>query len=82
MANLGDEQIQTRDDLAHFEAEMTLEQRLTERSILEVFTTSAARHPTDTAIKMLMTGAPDEQPRRVDYSQLLGMTCKTCQSPR
>ena len=73
MANLGDEQIQTRDDLAHFEAEMTLEQRLTERSILEVFTTSAARHPTDTAIKMLMTGAPDEQPRRVDYSQLLGM---------
>ena len=73
MANFGDEQIRTRDDLVRFEAETTLDQRLPERSILDVFTTSAAQHPTKTAITMLMTGAPDEQPRRVDYSQLLGM---------
>lgn len=73
MAHLGDERIQTREDIARFEAEMTLEQRLPERSILDVFTASATRHPTATAITMLMTGAPDEQPRRVDYSQLLGM---------
>ncbi|MDF2371419.1 MAG: AMP-binding protein [Rhizobiaceae bacterium] len=73
MAHLGDERIQTREDIARFEAEMTLEQRLPERSILDVFTASATRHPNATAISMLMTGAPDEQPRRVDYSQLLGM---------
>tara|TARA_R110002126_G_scaffold286859_1_gene439061 strand:+ start:19845 stop:21701 length:1857 start_codon:yes stop_codon:yes gene_type:complete len=73
MAYLGDERIQTREDIARFEAEMTLEQRLPERSILDVFTASAARHPAATAITMLMTGAPDEQPRRVDYSQLLSM---------
>jgi fatty-acyl-CoA synthase len=73
MANFGAEQIRTRDDLVRFEAEMTLDQRLPERSILDVFTTSAAQHSTKTAITMLMTGAPDEQPRRVDYSQFLGM---------
>ena len=73
MANFGDAKIRTRDDLVRIEAEMTLDQRLPERSILDVFTTSAAQHPTKTAITMLMTGVPDEQPRRVDYSQLLGM---------
>ena len=73
MAHLGDERIQTHEDLARFEAEMTLEQRLPERGILDVFMASAARHPTATAITMLMTGAPDEQPRRVDYGQLLRM---------
>ncbi|MGE4636060.1 MAG: AMP-binding protein [Arenicellales bacterium] len=73
MANLGDEPIRSRDDLERFEAELTLEQRLPERSILEVFIASAARQPDATAITMLMTGAPDEQPRRVSYSQLLGL---------
>ncbi len=73
MAHLGDKRIQSREDLSAFEAEMTLEQRLPERSILDVFVASAARHPTATAITMLMTGAPDEQPRSVDYGQLLGM---------
>lgn len=73
MADFGSEPIRTRDDLQRFEAELTLEQRLPEQSILDVFTSSAAQHPNATAITMLMTGAPDEQPRRVDYSQLLGM---------
>ncbi|MFT6887780.1 MAG: fatty-acyl-CoA synthase, partial [Paracoccaceae bacterium] len=73
MAHFGDARIRDREDLARFEAEMTLEQRLPERSILDVFTVGAARHPTATAITMLMTGAPDEQPRRVNYGQLLGM---------
>jgi fatty-acyl-CoA synthase len=73
MAIFSDEPIRTRDDLLRFEAELTLEQRLPERSILDVFISNAARHPNATAITMLMTGAPDEQPRRVDYCQLLGM---------
>ncbi len=73
MANLGDASIQNRDDLERFEAALTLEQRLPERSILDVFVSSAAQHPKSTAVTMLMTGAADETPRRVDYGQLLGM---------
>ena len=73
MANFNDRTIRIRDDLEQFESEMTLDQRLPERSILDVFTASAAQHPTSTAITMLMTGAEDEQPHRVDYGQLLGM---------
>ncbi len=73
MANLGEEPIRSRDDLERFEAELTLEQRLPERSILDVFIASAERQPDATAITMLMTGAPDEQPRRVSYGQLLGL---------
>lgn len=73
MANLGNEPIRNHDDLDRFESELTLEQRLPERSILDVFIASAARQPDATAITMLMTGAPDEQPRRVGYGQLLGL---------
>ena len=73
MADFNDGTIRTRDDLERFESEMTLDQRLPERSIQDVFMASAAQHPTSTAITMLMTGAEDEQPRRVDYGQLLTM---------
>lgn len=73
MANLGNEPIRTLDDLERFEAEISLEQRLPERSILDVFISSAARQPGATAITMLMTGASDEQPRRITYGQLLGL---------
>src|SRR5262245_38469492 len=60
-------------DIARLESEMTLEQRLPERSILDVFVDSAARQPDRTALTMIMTGAPDEKPRRVSYSELLGL---------
>ncbi|MGZ5240263.1 MAG: AMP-binding protein, partial [Caldimonas sp.] len=73
MAVLTDFRVRNRDDLARFEAEMTLEQRLPERSILDVFVAGAARWPDRTAITMLMTGADDEQPRRVSYRELLGL---------
>jgi fatty-acyl-CoA synthase len=73
MAFLNDRPILDRETLAQFEAAMTLEQRLPERSVLDVFIGAAARQPERTAITMLMTGAPDEQPRRVNYAQLLGM---------
>jgi fatty-acyl-CoA synthase len=73
MAFLTDLRPGNRDDLARFEAEMTLEQRLPERSILDVFIAGAARHPERTAITMLVSGAPDEQPRRVNYRELLGL---------
>lgn len=73
MAIFGDAPIRTREDVQRFEAEMSLEERLPERSVLDVFLSSAARTPDATAITMLMTGAPDEEPRRVSYSQLLGL---------
>lgn len=72
MADFTGKTIQTSEDLAQFETAMTLDQRLPERSILDVFQASAAQYPTATAITMLMTGAEDEQPRRVSYGQLLG----------
>ena len=72
MAFLPERAIRNRDDLARFEGEMTLDERLPERSVLDVFIGAAARHPERTAITMLMTGAPDEQPRRVNYRELLG----------
>ena len=65
--------IRGRGDLARFEAEMPLEQRLPERSILDVFEGTAARLPDRTALTMLMTGTPDEQARRVSYRELLGL---------
>lgn len=73
MAIFSDEPIRTLEDIQRFETELTLDERLPERSVLDVFISSAARHSDATAITMLMTGAPDEQPRRVDYGQLLGM---------
>ncbi len=73
MANLGNEAITTLDDLKRFETEMTLSERLPERSILDLFIASADARPDSTAITMLMTGAEDEQPRNVSYAHLLGL---------
>jgi len=65
--------LRTPEDIRRFETERTLDERLPGRSVLDAFIASAARHPQRTAITMLMTGAPDEQPRRVTYAQLLGL---------
>ena len=71
MAILASQPISSQSDLLEFEAEMALDARLPEQSILEVFENSAARDPEATALTMLMTGAEDEEPRRVTYQQLL-----------
>jgi len=68
-----DRVLRTPEDIRRFEAERPLDDRLPGRSVLDAFIESAARHPDRTAITMLMTGAPDEQPRRVSYAQLLGL---------
>ncbi len=72
MANLGTQPIRTQSDISEFEKEMTLEERLPEQSILDVFINSGERYPDATALTMLMTGSEDEEPRRVTYKQLLG----------
>ena len=53
MAVLNDHPILDRESLTQFEAAMTLEQRLPERSVLDVFIGAAARQPERTAITML-----------------------------
>jgi fatty-acyl-CoA synthase len=63
--------LRTLDDVARFEAEMPLEQRLPGRSVFDVFIAAAQRDPQATAITMVMTGAPDEEPRRIGYAELL-----------
>ena len=73
MALLPQIDVRSRGDLARFEGEMPLEERLPERSVLDVFVGTAARQPDRTALTMLMTGAADEQPRRVNYRELLGL---------
>ncbi len=73
MAFLSDHPIRTLNDLRQFEAAMPLDQRLPERSVLDVFIAAAQRQPERTAITMLSTGAPDEQPRRVNCRELLGL---------
>ena len=73
MATLTDTPIRSLSDLARIEAELTLEQRLPERSVLDILIGSAARDPARTAITMLLSGADDEQPRRVSYAELLAL---------
>ncbi|MBB3175682.1 AMP-binding protein [Variovorax sp. Sphag1AA] len=73
MAVLPQTGIRDLDDLRRFENEMALEERLPERSVLDVFIDRAKVQPDRTAITMLMTGAPDEEPRRVSYRELLGL---------
>jgi len=65
--------VHTLDDVIRFESAMPIEQRLPGRSVHDVFVASARRHPERTAITMLMSGAPDEQPRRVSYTELLSL---------
>ncbi|MEO0910737.1 MAG: AMP-binding protein, partial [Pseudomonadota bacterium] len=73
MPDFGSKPIGTLEDLKRFEQEKLFAERLPEQSILDVFEASAQRQPDGVAITMLMTGAPDEEPRRVTYAQLLGM---------
>jgi fatty-acyl-CoA synthase len=73
MHHPGDSNLRTPDDIAAFEAACPLEDRLAGSSILDIFISAAERHPDKPAITALMTGAADEQPRRVTYAQLLGL---------
>ena len=73
MASLTDLGVRHREDIARLEAEMPLARRLPERSILDVFIGNAARDAERAALTLLMSGAPDEQPRRVSAGELLGL---------
>jgi fatty-acyl-CoA synthase len=60
-------------DVRRFEQEAALEARLPGPGILDVFERHARERPDRVALTMLMTGADDEEPRRVGYGELLGL---------
>tara|TARA_R110002111_G_C6001785_1_gene373238 strand:- start:1475 stop:3328 length:1854 start_codon:yes stop_codon:yes gene_type:complete len=65
--------LKTLADVERFEQEMPLQQRLPGDSIYDVFIEAAKTYGDRTALRMLMTGADNEQPRSVNYAQLLGL---------
>lgn len=73
MTSWTDAPLRSLEDIARFEAEMPIEDRLPGSSVFDVFLDAAEKHGDRTALTMLMTGSPDEQPRRVTYSELLGL---------
>ena len=73
MTRWSDRPIRTAADVAAFENEMPLQERLTERSVYDVFDGGSRLAPEAVALTMLMTGTVDEQPRRVTYAELAGL---------
>jgi acyl-CoA synthetase (AMP-forming)/AMP-acid ligase II len=55
------------------ERSTTFEDLVEERSVHDVFALAAVRQPDAVALTMLMTGAADEEPRKVTYADLVGL---------
>lgn len=64
-------------DVERFEEEMPLLQRLSGDSVYDVLVGAAEAHGDRTALRMLMTGAEDEQARCVKFAELLGLVRQT-----
>jgi len=64
-------------DIRRFESEATLEQRISARSVYDLFTQAAARHGERTALTMIMSGAEDETARQMSHRELLGAITRT-----
>ena len=71
MSTLSTNPITNPQALLAFEQAMPFAQRCAARSVFDLFEASAQAHPDRIALTMLMTGAADEQPRRVTYQALL-----------
>lgn len=65
--------LRTLDDIVRFEREAALQERITARSVLDIFAASARRFPDRIALTMVITADEDEQPQRLDYRELLGL---------
>ena len=71
MSSFGGSKLRTLADIERFEQEMPFEQRLSARSVFDLFAASAQAHPERFALTQLLTGEDDEQPRRLTYRELL-----------
>ena len=69
--------LRTLSDVERFEAEIPLQQRLPGDSVYDVFVRAADAYGERIALTMLMTGDDDESPRRVTYTELLGLVRQT-----
>lgn len=58
-------------DIRQFESEASFDDRVSARSIYDVFVESANKYGKRTALTMILTGADDEEPVRVTYNELL-----------
>jgi fatty-acyl-CoA synthase len=71
MPNWTEQPLRTLDEVVRFEAALPIAQRLPGQSVYDVFVSAAEHYGKCTALTMVMNGAPDEQPRRVSYADLL-----------
>ncbi len=71
MATLNPTPIHNLPELSRFEQAMPIAQRITARSVVDLFAASAQAYPDRIALTMIMTGAAEEVPRRVSYRELL-----------
>ena len=69
--------LKTLSDVERFEAEMPLDERLPGNSVYEVLLRAAEEFGDRTALTMLMTGDAEEDPRRVNYTELLALVRQT-----
>jgi fatty-acyl-CoA synthase len=64
--------LRTLADIVRYEQEMPLAERMPARRILDLFVASAAKFPDRLALTQVMTGEPDEQPRRITHRDFAG----------
>jgi fatty-acyl-CoA synthase len=69
--------LKTLSDVERFESEAPIQERLPGDSVYDVFVQAADLYGDRTALTMLMTGDDDEQPRQVNYAELLGLVRRT-----
>ena len=69
--------LKTLSDVEQFEAEMPLDERLPGNSVYDVLLRAAEEYGDRTALTMLMTGDVDEDPRSVNYTELLALVRQT-----
>lgn len=73
MTTISSTPLRSLEDIVRFEQEMPLQQRISARSVFDIFCESARLYTERLALTMVMTGEDDEQPRRVTYRELLGL---------
>ena len=82
MPNWTEQPLKTLDDVVRFEAALPIEQRMPGKSVYDVFVSGAERYGKRTALTMVMSGAPTNNPRRVSYADLLSLVRRAGQSLR
>ena len=70
-ANRRPERLASLREIEAYERERSLEERLPARTVYGAIRATALKHPERTALTLVMTGADDESPARLDYRAFL-----------